>query len=95
MLRILSEKKQRRFYEENLGQVATVLFEQEAAHGFIQGFTGNYIRVCTPYEPSLPNTLQAVQLKCINAAGLVETAETVSAPTRSASIVSCSSFYYG
>lgn len=83
MLRILSEKKQRHFYEENLGQVATVLFEQEAAHGFIQGFTGNYIRVCTPYDPSLPNTLQAVQLKCINAAGLVEIAETVSAPTRS------------
>lgn len=81
MLRILSEKKQRRFYEENLGQVATVLFEQETEHGFIQGFTANYIRVCTPYDPSLPNTLQAVQLKHINTAGLVET---VSAPTRSA-----------
>ena len=77
MLRILSEKKQRYFYEQNLGQVATVLFEQEAVNGFMQGFTDNYIRVCAPYDPSLANTLKKVQLKHINAAGLVEAAETL------------------
>lgn len=72
MLRILSEKKLRCFYEQNLGTVATVLFEQEAANGFIQGFTANYIRVRTLYEPTLANTLQEVYLKHIHAAGLVE-----------------------
>ena len=78
MLRILSEKKLRRFYEQNLGTVATVLFEQEAANGFIQGFTSNYIRVSTLYEPTLANTLQEVYLKHINAAGLVESEKVVS-----------------
>ena len=77
MLRILSEKKLRRFYEQNLGTVATVLFEQEAANGFIQGFTSNYIRVSTLYEPTLANNLQEVYLKHINAAGLVESEKVV------------------
>lgn len=84
MLRILSDKKIRHFYEQHLGTVATVLFEQQAAQGFIQGFTGNYIRVSTPYEPTLVNTLQEVYLKHINAAGLVITEQVVGALTGSA-----------
>ena len=71
MLRILSEKKLRRFYEDNLGSVATVLFEQENTGEMIAGFTENYIRVTTPYEARLANSLQAVYLKSMNAAGLV------------------------
>ena len=71
MLRILSEKKLRRFYEDNLGSVATVLFEQANTGGMIAGFTDNYIRVTTPYAAGLANSLQAVYLKSMNAAGLV------------------------
>ena len=71
MLRILSEKKQRRFYEDHLGGWGTVLFEQEEVEGMMEGFTENYIRVTAPYEASLTNSLQAVYLKDINAAGLV------------------------
>ena len=72
MLRILSEKKLRRFYEDHLGHTATVLFEQEAADGTMQGFSDNYIRVTAPYKATWANTLQEVVLGRINAAGLVE-----------------------
>jgi threonylcarbamoyladenosine tRNA methylthiotransferase MtaB len=71
MLRILSEKKLRRFYEDNLGKRATVLFEQENTGGWMQGFTENYIRVVAPYEEACINTLQTVSLKHINTEGLV------------------------
>ena len=72
MLRILSEKKQRHFYEKHLGSIATVLFEQENTSGYLQGFTDNYIRVGIPYDVKLVNTLQKVYLKTMHATGLVE-----------------------
>lgn len=73
MLRILSEKKQRRFYEDNLGSWGAVLFEQENVDGMMEGFTENYIRVTAPHEASLVNSLQTVCLEDINAEGLVTT----------------------
>ncbi|MEL6539519.1 MAG: tRNA (N(6)-L-threonylcarbamoyladenosine(37)-C(2))-methylthiotransferase MtaB [Bacteroidota bacterium] len=72
MLRILSEKKLRYFYEAHLNNIATVLFEQEENEGTMQGFTENYIRVIAPYEAQRVNTLQPVQLKNINNTGLME-----------------------
>lgn len=72
MLRILSEKKQRYFYEQNLGRTVEVLFEQSEVEGSMEGFSANYIRVSTPYNPSLLNTIQQVHLKELNADGLVE-----------------------
>ena len=72
MLRILSEKKKRYFYEKNLGSVATVLFEQKEEGGFLEGFTENYIRVVTPFDPLLVNTAKKVRLHTINERGLVE-----------------------
>ena len=80
MLRILSEKKLRRFYEDNLNQIATVLFEQENDKGFIEGYTENYIRVTMPYASHLPNSLQKVDLKNINREGLVTTDTRVEMP---------------
>lgn len=71
MLRILSEKKLRRFYEDNLDTVATVLFEQEKTPGIMEGFTANYIRVVAPFEADLVNKFQEVYLKSLNKAGLV------------------------
>ena len=77
MLRILSEKKKRYFYTENLGSVATVLFEQQAG-GSMEGFTENYIRVVAPFDPLLVNTVQKVRLKMMNERGLVEVDSVVS-----------------
>ncbi|MGB3586641.1 MAG: tRNA (N(6)-L-threonylcarbamoyladenosine(37)-C(2))-methylthiotransferase MtaB [Tunicatimonas sp.] len=71
MLRTLSEKKRRKFYEENLGRTATVLYEEDVAEGQMQGFTENYVRVSAPYDPLLINELQLVQLGEIDERGAV------------------------
>lgn len=75
MLRILSEKKRRKFYEENLGNSFTVLFEDDVDQGKIHGFTENYIRVATKYDPMLGNELKLVTLSEINEHGNVEVLE--------------------
>jgi threonylcarbamoyladenosine tRNA methylthiotransferase MtaB len=62
MLRILSEKKRRKFYEENLGETFTVLFEEDVENGMMHGFTENYIRVAAKYDPILINELKIVTL---------------------------------
>ena len=62
MLRILSEKKRRAFYTEHIGSVRPVLFEQEEKNGFMYGFTDNYIRVKTQYDPLLVNEVRPVEL---------------------------------
>jgi threonylcarbamoyladenosine tRNA methylthiotransferase MtaB len=71
MLRALSVKKRRAFYESQVGSELEVLFEGENRGGYIQGFTENYVKVKTPWNPSLVNTLHKVKLKEITADGLV------------------------
>jgi threonylcarbamoyladenosine tRNA methylthiotransferase MtaB len=71
MLRILSEKKRRKFYEENLGQTFTVLFEEDIEEGMMHGFTENYIRVAAKYDPMLINELKLVTLDEVMANGNV------------------------
>ena len=75
MLRILSEKKRRKFYEENLGKTFTVLFEEDVEDGQMHGFTDNYIRVAAKYDPLLINELKQVTLNEINNKGNVEVLE--------------------
>lgn len=75
MLRILSEKKRRKFYEENLGKTFTVLFEEDIEDGKMHGFTENYIRVAAKYDPLLVNELKQVTLSEINGKGNVEVLE--------------------
>lgn len=77
MLHILSDKKRRRFYEENLGQSFTVLFENDIEDDRMHGFTENYIRVTAKYDPLLINELKSVKLTSINEKGLVEVEETL------------------
>jgi threonylcarbamoyladenosine tRNA methylthiotransferase MtaB len=69
MLRILSAKKLRLFYEEHIGETRTVLFESDNKEGFMHGFTDNYIKVKTPYNPLLINELKKVVLKELDADG--------------------------
>ncbi len=71
MLRGLSVKKRRAFYESQLGTFRKVLFEAENKQGYILGFTENYIKVKAPWDPSLVNTIHDVQLKSIDGDGLV------------------------
>lgn len=71
MLRALSIKKRRSFYESQLGKNFTVLFEEKNKEGYIIGFTENYIKVRTPWDPSLVNTLHKVELEKIDEAGYV------------------------
>jgi threonylcarbamoyladenosine tRNA methylthiotransferase MtaB len=79
MLRGLSVKKRRAFYESQLGKYKTVLFEHENKEGYIQGFTENYVKVRMPWDPYLTNTLQEVKLNEIDETGMVraEILETV------------------
>jgi threonylcarbamoyladenosine tRNA methylthiotransferase MtaB len=72
MLRSLSEKKRRFFYEQHLTETASVLFEADEENGSMFGFTSNYIKVVTPYDPLWVNELKKVKLKEINGEGLVE-----------------------
>jgi threonylcarbamoyladenosine tRNA methylthiotransferase MtaB len=71
MLRGLSAKKRRAFYESQIGNHLTVLFESENKEGYIHGFTENYVKVKTPWNPSLVNTLHEVKLSKIDEDGLV------------------------
>ncbi|WP_422079654.1 tRNA (N(6)-L-threonylcarbamoyladenosine(37)-C(2))-methylthiotransferase MtaB [Ulvibacterium sp.] len=70
MLRGLSAKKRRAFYEGQLGHVRTVLFEGENKEGHIHGFTENYVKVRTPWNPELVNTLHEIELTEIDEDGL-------------------------
>jgi threonylcarbamoyladenosine tRNA methylthiotransferase MtaB len=71
MLRGLSVKKRRAFYESQLGKNFTVLFESENKDGYIYGFTENYVKVKTPWNPELVNTLHEIKLTEINEDGIV------------------------
>ncbi len=78
-LRSLSEKKKRAFYESQMGKTRLVLFESEVRDGNMQGYTDNYVRVVSEYDPLLIDTLVPFQLQQIDAdflmRGIFETAE--------------------
>ena len=71
MLRGLSVKKRRVFYESQIGTNRTVLFESENKEGYIHGFTENYVKVKTPWNPELVNTLHEINLTKIDEDGSV------------------------
>jgi len=71
MLRGLSVKKRRAFYESQIGSSRTVLFEDENKEGYIYGFTENYVKIKAPWNPELANTLQEVTLTKIDDEGSV------------------------
>lgn len=71
MLRGLSVKKRRAFYESQIGMQRTVLFESENKEGYIHGFTENYVKVKTPWNPALANTLHEIKLTHIDEDGSV------------------------
>ncbi|WP_286861035.1 MULTISPECIES: tRNA (N(6)-L-threonylcarbamoyladenosine(37)-C(2))-methylthiotransferase MtaB [Sphingobacterium] len=61
MLHILSEKKRRAFYETQLGAQGDVLFEADEKDGYMHGFSKNYVKVRTLYDPLLVNEVVPVK----------------------------------
>ena len=71
ILRGLSVKKRRAFYESQIGSERTVLYESENKEGYIHGFTENYVKTKAPWNPYLVNTLHQVKLTEIDVDGIV------------------------
>ena len=75
MLHILSEKKRRAFYVSQLGKDGEVLFEGDQKDGFMHGFSRNYVKVKTPYDPLLVNDIKTVKLTALSSDGDMEIEE--------------------
>jgi len=75
MLRTLSEKKKRYFYNQHIGNTQNVLFEEDIEDGFMHGFTENYIRVKAKYDPVLINELKTVNMVRVDESCLMEVEE--------------------
>ena len=71
MLRALSVKKRRAFYESQLGKIVEVLFEGENKKGYITGFSKNYVKVRGPWNPNWVNMVKKVKLNKIDEEGIV------------------------
>tara|TARA_Y100000991_G_scaffold57228_1_gene41915 strand:+ start:40094 stop:41458 length:1365 start_codon:yes stop_codon:yes gene_type:complete len=69
MLRSLSEKKKRNFYNSQLGKIKSILFESENKFGYIYGYTENYIKVRNPWNPKLSNKIVKAKLLKIDEEG--------------------------
>lgn len=61
-LTALSDRLHAGFYARHVGQEADVLYEGTVRGGMMTGFTGNYIKVRTPYDKTLINRICRVRL---------------------------------
>jgi threonylcarbamoyladenosine tRNA methylthiotransferase MtaB len=66
MLHILSDKKRLAFYNEHIGKTYPVLWEAENDNNVMYGFTSNYIKVKTNYDPMLVNEIVALEITAID-----------------------------
>ncbi len=66
ILHSISENKKKEFYFSQKGTEANVLFEADNSNGFMHGFSENYIKVKTRFDPRLINTITRVLLKEID-----------------------------
>lgn len=71
-LRSLSDKKKRAFYESQVGKSRPVLFESEVRNAQMQGYTDNYIRVISDYDPMQVDSIVPFYLQEINADFLMQ-----------------------
>jgi threonylcarbamoyladenosine tRNA methylthiotransferase MtaB len=72
MLRGLSAKKRRYFYDQHIGSQRQVLMESENKDGWLHGFTENYVKVRFPYDAALINQTRQVTLQQIADDGNVD-----------------------
>ena len=69
ILRQLSLKKRKDFYQSQIGKKLNILFESENKNGFIEGYTENYIKVRDYWNPIKINTIQKRVLSSIDKMG--------------------------
>ena len=62
----ISESKKHEFYSRQIWKSAEVLWESDNIKGFMHGFTGNYVKVRTPFDPLLINQITAVKITDVN-----------------------------
>lgn len=72
MLRILSEKKKRAFYEKNVSKEDKVVFEATADNGQMHGFTTNYVKVKTAFNPLMINQTAKVKMTELDKDGIMK-----------------------
>lgn len=66
MLRILSEKKKRAFYNQYVGTTRKALLEHSKEEGVLHGFTDNYIKISLPQNEYQEGEMLEVTLDEIN-----------------------------
>lgn len=71
MLRILSEKKKRAFYDQHLGTTKQVLWETSKQSDVMNGFTDNYVKVQAPFVAEQIGKISHVTLNEIEENSLV------------------------
>ena len=71
ILRTLSVKMRRAFYNKQIGNKHNILFESENKNGYVFGFTENYVRVKTNWNYKLVNTISNHKLIHLGGDGFV------------------------
>jgi threonylcarbamoyladenosine tRNA methylthiotransferase MtaB len=66
----LSDLKKHDFYLKSEGNKALVLWEKDKTQGFMHGFTDNYIKVKTKFNPELLNQINEVTLNHLDKEGV-------------------------
>jgi len=62
----LSEIKKKEFYIRQIGKTEQVLWESDNIKGLMHGFTGNYVKVATPYNKVLINQITPVKILSVH-----------------------------
>ncbi len=58
----LCERLHEEFVQKNRGRLSQVLWESDVKDGMMGGYSGNYIRVERPWDPSRVNTIEDIVL---------------------------------
>jgi len=72
MLRILSEKKKRLFYQSQLEKSVSVLWEANEESGFMYGFSENYLKCKTEFDINLINKISTVKVNKLSFNNIME-----------------------
>ena len=72
ILHLLSDRKKRMFYEQNLGNIRNALIESEQDEGWMYGFTENYVKIRIPFDATFANQFKKVRLIKVNSEGTMD-----------------------
>ena len=72
ILHLLSDRKKRLFYEQNIGNIRTALIESEQDEGWMYGFTENYVKIRIPFDATIANQFKKIRLTKVNSDGTMD-----------------------